>query len=249
MAYYVLDANKNLKEGLDKEGIYAMLEQAIEDGDLEHVDADSAFVSKLKDLNGGQDFKVWIGTTAEYNAIQEKTQNTLYLLTDDNLDQELTDIEQDVDTLQTSVDDLATEHTTLANRIEEVNTSIGYNKVQVVRGEISSYTQSSTSIEISYPNGKSYGDIIAIAINFKGYQCSILLDKELTDTTGDALNLAGIYNSSSPSLCVASIMIIPRTAPGGYLLRKADMALHEIKVGSSTVSGQTGLLRYTIYFK
>lgn len=183
MAYYVLDANKNLKEALDKEGVYAVLEQAIEDGDLEHVAADSAFVSKIKDLNGGQDFKVWIGTTAEYNAIQEKTQNTLYLLTDDELEQELSDIEDNV--------------TTLFNEVENIEAYIPKKIVQVVNINENSY-QLGTSLTFSIPTGKSFSDIMAISVNFSSWNVSQLLATAL-DPTGQTVNFGGVSASINGS--------------------------------------------------
>lgn len=84
--YYVIDDDKNLKEALDKEGVFALLEKAIEDGTLENIVKDSAFVSKLKCCVSGQTNKVAFVSQAKYNELQEGgllEANALYFITDD----------------------------------------------------------------------------------------------------------------------------------------------------------------------
>lgn len=84
--YYVIDDDKNLKEALDKEGVFALLEKAIEDGTLENIVKDSAFVSKLKCCVSGQTNKVAFISQAKYNELKEGgllETNALYFITDD----------------------------------------------------------------------------------------------------------------------------------------------------------------------
>ena len=79
--FFVIDENKNLIEGLDKEGVIALLEQAIEDGDLSHIEADSAFVSKLKSLVNGTTHHIEFVTQAQFNQLEhddELVSNTYY---------------------------------------------------------------------------------------------------------------------------------------------------------------------------
>lgn len=52
-----------------REQVLALLEQAIADGSLRNIDIDAAAVTKIKDINGGADVKVWTGTEAEFNAL------------------------------------------------------------------------------------------------------------------------------------------------------------------------------------
>lgn len=83
---YVFDDDKNKHEGLSKEQIYAVLEQIIEDGDLEHVEPDSAFVSKFKNRVDGGTYGMAFCTQAEYNTMEQAgtlEQNVLYFITDD----------------------------------------------------------------------------------------------------------------------------------------------------------------------
>lgn len=257
MAYYVLDANKNLKEGMDKEGIYAMLEQAIEDGDLEHVAADSAFVSKIRDLNGGQDFKVWIGTTAEYNAITTKEQNTLYLLTDDNLDQELTDIEQDVDTLQTSVDDLAAEHTTLANRIETVYQNA---RVQILTKDSITLTVGSSSwVDVgNFPVDRNVNDIVRVEITDKNkmtfyeggkYQSSFNSSQTIKDF--QLKNLDNIMAGSTPAIATGNIDLEFQTnsSTGKLQVRCSGYRQYTITLGNPITSQTNDYNNQSINFE
>ena len=104
--FFVIDENKNLIEGLDKEGVIALLEQAIEDGDLSHIEADSAFVSKLKSLVNGTTHHIEFVTQAQFNQLEhddELVSNTYYFITDDDTAQ---DLENAVNNLLSRADDL-----------------------------------------------------------------------------------------------------------------------------------------------
>lgn len=45
-------------------------------------DIDQAFITKIKEMNKNQQLKWWVGTETEYNAIQEKAEDTFYIITD-----------------------------------------------------------------------------------------------------------------------------------------------------------------------
>lgn len=86
MTYYVLDENNNKHEALDKEGVLALLRQAIENGDLTNVDADSAFVSKFKCCVSGTTNYIAFTSQATYNALKaadQLTPNCYYFIIDD----------------------------------------------------------------------------------------------------------------------------------------------------------------------
>lgn len=48
------------------------------------TDIDSAFITKIKDMNAGENLKFWVGTTAQFNALATTEENTLYILSDDD---------------------------------------------------------------------------------------------------------------------------------------------------------------------
>lgn len=92
MAYYVRDNNNNLVEGLSKEEIYALLDEAIRTGQLPSVDEETAFVTKLKCCVSGVSNSVAFVTEAKYNELRTGgllKPNTLYFITDDTTEDTL----------------------------------------------------------------------------------------------------------------------------------------------------------------
>lgn len=92
MGYYVRDNNNNLIEGLSKEEIYALLDEAIRTGQLPSVDDETAFVTKLKCSVTGVASSVAFITEAKYNELRTGgllKANTLYFITDDTTEETL----------------------------------------------------------------------------------------------------------------------------------------------------------------
>lgn len=84
--FYVLDDNNNKIEALDKEGVLAALEEAIANGSLESLVADSAFVTKLKCCITGGTTKMAFVTSAQYNELEAGgaiEKGVAYFITDD----------------------------------------------------------------------------------------------------------------------------------------------------------------------
>lgn len=52
-----------------REEVLSLLQQVINDGSLLNVNADYALISKMRDINGGEDIVFWSGTEAEFNAL------------------------------------------------------------------------------------------------------------------------------------------------------------------------------------
>lgn len=106
MKFYVLDENNNKAEALDKEGILAVLQQAIADGTLENIVADSAFISKIKCCVSGITNNVAFVTQNKYNELESTGQireNTYYYITDDTTCE---DIDKVLQGLTASVNEL-----------------------------------------------------------------------------------------------------------------------------------------------
>ena len=84
--FYVLDENNNKVEAFDKQGVLALLSQAITEGKLDAITADSAFINKIKCCVSGGTFNIAFVTEAQYNALKAADQlvvNTYYYITDD----------------------------------------------------------------------------------------------------------------------------------------------------------------------
>lgn len=78
---YARYKNYCLDETFTKAQILNIISQAVENGKIHNVDWGA--VSVLKEINKNQPLRFWIGTNAEYEAINHKENNVLYIKTDD----------------------------------------------------------------------------------------------------------------------------------------------------------------------
>lgn len=69
-------------ETLTKEQILAAIAEAT---GATNIDPNAAFITKIKDQNSGLSVTVWVGTQAQYNALEVKEENCLYITTDDTM--------------------------------------------------------------------------------------------------------------------------------------------------------------------
>ncbi|MBO7735990.1 MAG: hypothetical protein J6S67_25700 [Methanobrevibacter sp.] len=77
--YYVLSDGNNLTEGMTKEQIL----DAIADATGQTItNVDDAFITKIKEQNKNVPIKIWVGTQAEFNALQVQYEDVLYIITD-----------------------------------------------------------------------------------------------------------------------------------------------------------------------
>ena len=88
-------------ETLTKEQILTAIANAVENGDI--GDIDTGFITTIKEQNGGEGLRFWVGTMAAYNALTEIDSDMLYIITDDTT---LADIEQAYDEIKTALDDI-----------------------------------------------------------------------------------------------------------------------------------------------
>ena len=79
--YYVRCESGCLFESMTKEQILAAISEAVSTGTI--TDVDTGFITKIKESNGNRALTFWLGTTAEYNAIEQKAENCFYILSDD----------------------------------------------------------------------------------------------------------------------------------------------------------------------
>jgi hypothetical protein len=85
--YYVRCKTGCLAEAMTKEETLAAIKQAIETGEIK--DVDTGFITKIKEQNAAQGLAFWVGTTAEYNALETKTDSCFYIITDDTSAEDL----------------------------------------------------------------------------------------------------------------------------------------------------------------
>lgn len=102
--YNVVRGDGVFFEGMTKEQIIAAIAEAT---GKTVEDIDSAFITKIKEINKGNAIRLWMGTNAEYNALETKEDDVLYYVTDD-----------------TFVEDTGTALETINNRITQNNTEL-----------------------------------------------------------------------------------------------------------------------------
>lgn len=98
------DTNKNKVEVLSKEEVYALLAEAIQEGQLPVVPQATAFVTMIKSIVDGRAYKIGFCTQATYNELVaqgELETNALYVITDDDtydeLEATITQLEENVE--------------------------------------------------------------------------------------------------------------------------------------------------------
>lgn len=115
MAFYVLDENNNKVEAFDKEGVLSLLEQAIQEGTLQNILADSGFISKIKCCVSGITNKIAFVSQTTYNQLKADElliPNAWYFITDDT---EAEDIDEQLKYLNDCLQDHNARIETLEN--------------------------------------------------------------------------------------------------------------------------------------
>lgn len=112
---YALDEGKNNFQTMTKEQILSAINQKISSGSI--VNIDDAFITKIKEMNAGALVQLWIGTQAEFQALSEKQEDVLYILSDDPT---VDDIEDSISSLEQSVSDVAQNNTYLNERYNQI---------------------------------------------------------------------------------------------------------------------------------
>ena len=69
------------------------------------TDIDEAFITKIKEQNGNRNLKFWIGTKAQYNAIQTPDNDVAYIITDDDPLEDITESLIDIYQKLSTIDD------------------------------------------------------------------------------------------------------------------------------------------------
>lgn len=84
--YCFCDSNCKF-ETMTKEQILAAIAQAAETGLV--FDPDAAIISRVQEGNSGRYVTFWVGTQAQYNALAEKEETCIYVITDSTKDADL----------------------------------------------------------------------------------------------------------------------------------------------------------------
>jgi len=122
MAFYAHDDLNNRVETLSKEGIYALLAAAIQQGQLPQIDQNTAFVTMIKSIVDGKAYKQAYCTQAQYNelvAAGTVEGNTMYIITDDD----------SYTTLVNMINQLNENVSNYIDSLDDINANINYTKI------------------------------------------------------------------------------------------------------------------------
>lgn len=94
--YYCFCDDNCKFETMNKEQILTAITQAASGSAV--IDPDAAVISKVRETNGGGAVTFWVGTQAQYNALQGNTvKNCMYIITDDTLRKDIEAALKDVE--------------------------------------------------------------------------------------------------------------------------------------------------------
>lgn len=102
---YGLDDGLNAHETMTTEQILAAIQRAITTGEVS--DKFTAFIEMIKEQNKGVGMKIWIGTQAEFNALEKTENDVIYIFSDDptmnDIDQKFAEVDQKIEELEAMV--------------------------------------------------------------------------------------------------------------------------------------------------
>lgn len=122
---YATDEFKNLFLTMTKEQILTAITQAVSTGEIKDIDA--GFVTKLQEVNKQGVVRFWFGTMAEFEALTEKDDDTLYLFTDDPT---LEDFEKNLDDIMNAIKNIVLGETAVgkAEKADGAETAANYDE-------------------------------------------------------------------------------------------------------------------------
>ena len=156
--YYVMCADNCKFEGMTKEQIYAAIAEAT---GKTAGDVNGAFITMLKELNAGNDFKIWVGTQQQFNEqVANIPAKTFCYIVDD-----------------TTADDINAAIEELQEIVETIEKAVGNNKKEFDALKLE-YQTTKTALEKKYAEIKAElnGDILYEGDAALSFDISNLLD-------------------------------------------------------------------------
>lgn len=151
--YFVICEDNCKFESMTKEEILTAIQQAVEQGEIH--DVDTGFVTALKEQNANAALKMWVGAQAEYNAIEEPDENTMYIITDE-------DGMQPID-----ISNLVSVTANIGADVEVEGKKFTYNKTTgIVHFSVALYLSNITADDVQIRLGGDYLPSEAAAVSF-----------------------------------------------------------------------------------
>ena len=147
--YCFCDANCKA-ETMTKEQILAAIAQAVETGSV--GDCDTGFITKVKETNAGGYVTFWVGTRAQYNALQDKAVNCIYIMTDDTTDEDMRAfVEEMQDSMARLEESVASRYQFLAKSV-----ALAFDELNKCKG-----VDFSDNVRLTLATGANSGEITA----------------------------------------------------------------------------------------
>lgn len=125
--WYVRCETGCIAESMTKEQILTAISQAMTTGEI--GDVDTGFITRIKEQNNGAGLSFWVGTQAEYNALDPKLNNCFYIITDDTT---ADDINKAVADMQKTVEECERLSAEAKGAVDKMNVVLWEGKVEVV---------------------------------------------------------------------------------------------------------------------
>ena len=181
--YYVICEDGCRFEAMTKEQI---LEAIAEATGNTPTGIDNAFITKIKELNTGGNLSFWVGTSAQYNAIEERDPSVIYILNDEST---LGDLSALVADMKTTLDNHSLQLNASATLVSSLNSSVSNLNTQIVK-TYKRTSLSSTAVAIPYKASLDPTNIYTSSSSLNGVMLEIhwkFRDVPINSTGGGAV--------------------------------------------------------------
>ncbi len=189
---YYCTCDSNCKfETMTKEQILAAIAQAVETGSV--GDCDTGFITKVKEQNAGGSVTFWVGTQAQYNALDNKATNCMYIITDDTT---TADTRAAFEAAATAAQEaaLSAAESAAALAVKDLTKSVSFNRITG-----GGYDADTVSVSTSIGNIAYYP-----AQKMLAFTCTVLLTGKMAATEEITLQFVGAPKIKSINARVAA---------------------------------------------
>lgn len=175
--YYVFCEDKCKFEAMTKEQTINAIAEAT-GRTPESIETNEAFISMIKEQNANKNLKFWIGTTAQFQALQQKDNDTMYILTDDDSADSWDEIAEDVEELKDKIEKLTDSGEIKAKKSEQADNATSATKAQYASDDKTKGTIEDRLTRLGFKEGEiatQSSDFVQIKENYLKRQGNYVL--------------------------------------------------------------------------
>lgn len=195
--YWVMCDNNCRFPAMTKEQILAAIAEAT---GATVADVDQAFITKIKEMNANASLKFWVGTTAEYNALTERENDVLYILSDDDTGESIDALVLQIEALGKRIDEMsAIDHVAKADYAESAGQAqtaqSATNAAWAANAENAANAQNAVNaVNADYATNAGYAERAGVAEATNAENAERATFAETAGSAGNASNLVGSIN-------------------------------------------------------